>query len=347
MKNNILWINLLKSDKKRDQIIWWNPEITDRFLDNIERENKEWKTPPKLDIVIYHYSDHYHHINSQYTINRNWEIKSLKWEVMKYIYYTNKRGPRVRIKIEKKDNNWNNITSEKEIWILQLMDKIFWMYLPWFSQKKENPNDYILVPKDWNYNNMKYDNLHYITQKEYYSTKVKLIENVLLMWTGYTNEELSKMFQTTQKYIQKIKTNLAKSWKLIKFQKYQDLQKEIWIEFNEESLRIYQALVECRWQLPNIEIAKLLRPKELEESKNKSYYTDKIVRVRKKLVDKWIIARINWDFEDKRAEAVRMIKDKKNSGKTNQEIADVLWLKKTQINNLARQIKKEERKNNY
>ena len=109
MKNNILWINLLKSDKKRDQIIWWNPEITDRFLDNIERENKEWKTPPKLDIVIYHYSDHYHHINSQYTINRNWEIKSLKWEVMKYIYYTNKRGLRVRIKIEKKNNNWNNI----------------------------------------------------------------------------------------------------------------------------------------------------------------------------------------------------------------------------------------------
>jgi len=36
-----------------------------------------------------------------------------------------------------------------------------------------------------------------------------------------------------------------------------------------------------------------------------------------------------------------MLKDKVNSGKTNQEIADTIGLKKEQIDNLARQIKKQ------
>lgn len=36
-----------------------------------------------------------------------------------------------------------------------------------------------------------------------------------------------------------------------------------------------------------------------------------------------------------------MIKDKINSWKTNKEIAEILWLKKEQIDNLARQIKKD------
>ncbi len=344
MRHSILWVNLLKVDENRSQIIWWNPEITDKFLDSIENEDKEWKIPPKLDIVIHHYNDHYHHIESQYTINRNWEVKSLKWEIMKPFFHPKKRGPRIRLKIEKKDKSWNYTIMEKEVWILQLMDENFWIYFPWYSQKKKNPNNYLLVPIDWDYNNMGYDNLHYVTKKEYYRTKAKLIENVLLMWQ-YSSRELSEKFNTTPQYIQKIKNNLANYWKLADFQKYQDRQKEIWIEFNEESLKIYQILIECRWQLQNIEIAKLLRPKEIEKSKNKSFYTDKIVRVRKKLVDKWIIPRINWKFESQREEAVCMIKDKANSGQTNQEIADTLWLKKSQIDNLARQIKKEESKN--
>lgn len=59
------------------------------------------------------------------------------------------------------------------------------------------------------------------------------------------------------------------------------------------------------------------------------------------MTDKWLIPRFNGDFESKREEAVRMIKDKANSWKTNQEIADNLWLNKSQIDNLSKQIRKE------
>ena len=82
-------------------------------------------------------------------------------------------------------------------------------------------------------------------------------------------------------------------------------------------------------------------PEEMKTADDKSYYTNKVVRARRRMTDKWLIPRFNEDFESKREEAVRMIKDKANSWKTNQEIADNLWLNKSQIDNLSRQIKKE------
>lgn len=342
MKRNPLWSSLLKSDRQRHNVKWGNPEITDKFLDKIEKENKEWKEPPEWDFVIYHYSDEYHHIKSQYTINRYWEIKSLKWNVMKYLFYPKKRWPRVRLQIIKRDKKWSYRITEKEFGILQLMEKKFWRYIPGYKKKIENPLEYILAPKNWDYNNLKYDNLHYITKNEYYNTKTQQIKNVLLAGAKFTNDQLCKMFNTTTQYILKIKHDLAKHGKLPEFQEYQLIQKEIWIEFNEDLQQVYQLLIESEWNLSNLEMAKTIRPKELSETKNRRIFTDKIVRIRKKLTDQWLIPRFNELFESKREEAVRMIKDKANSGKTNQEIADILWLKKTQIDNLSRQIKKED-----
>ena len=339
MKHGILGSNLLKSDTQKKAKFWWNPEITDNFLDKVLWESREWKMPPEWDIVIFHYSDRYHHLHSKYTINRDWEIKSLKWETMKPFFHPKKRWPRVRVQIEKVDKNRERIFIEKEIWILQMMEKVFWSYFPWYKLKCRSPKDYILVPKDWNYENMKYDNLQYLNKNEYYRTKKKLIKDYLLL-ADVDDEKVAKLFHTTPAYVSKIRQELVNEWHSSRFSSYQNLQKELWIEFAEDSMQIYQILIECQWQLSNLEVAKILRPKELSDTRNQRFLTDKVVRVRKKLTDKWLIPRFNEWFESKRKEAVKMLKDKVNSHKTNQEIADILWLKKSQIDNLAKQLKK-------
>ena len=345
MKHGPLGTNLLKADRQKRARFWWNPEITDIFLDRVENEDKEWKIPPEWDIVIYHHSDKYHHLDSRYTINRNWEVKSLKWKVMKPFFNPNKRWPRVRIKIEKLGTNWEILSIEKEIWILQVMEQNFGIYLPWYSLKKTYPNDYILVPKDWDYNNMKYDNLYYVCRDE--KTKKNLMKQYIQSNTNIDDEMIAHIFKTSQWYVRKIKQELADEGHLLRFSEYQKFQKEIWIEFAQDNFEIYKLLIQSQWKLSNMEIAKLLWPEEIEKAEDKSFYTNKIVRARKKLTDKWLIPRFNGSFESKRAEIIERIKNKANTGETSQQIADAFGLKKQQIDNLARQIKKEERKRNH
>ena len=340
MKRGSLWINLLKADCQKRARFWWNPEITDMFLDRIELEDTEWKTPPEWDMLIFHYSDRYHHLHSKYTINREWEVKSLKWEIMKLFFHPNKRWPRVRIQIEKLGKNGESIFLEKEIWILQMMEQKFGIYFPWYKLKKLYPKDYILIPKDWDYNNMRYDNLYYVCKDE--NTKEKLIKDYLQIYPNVDYERIANMFDTSQWYVRKARQELVDEWYLSRFSEYQKFQKEIWIEFSEDSFEIYKILIQSQWKLSNMEIAKLIWPGELEIAEDKSFYTNKIVRARKKLTDKWIIPRFNKLFESKRSEIVERIRNKTNLGETNQQIADAFWLKKEQIDNLARQIKKEE-----
>ena len=339
MKHNPLGTNLLKAERQKKVKFWWNPEITENFLNKVLWEDRECKIPPEGDITIFHYNDKYHHLNSKYTINRNWEVKSLKWDVMKYFFHPRKRWPRIRIQIEKRDKNGESVFLEKELWILQMMEKVFWPYFLWYKLKCKFPKDYILVPKDWNYENMKYDNLQYIHKNEYYRTKKKIIKYYLLH-TDIDNEKIAGLAGTTPKYVGKIRQELVNDGNLPRYSSYQKLQKELWIEFTEDSMPIYQILKECQWQLSNLEVVKILRPEELSSTKKQRFLTDKVVRVRKKMTDKWLIPRFNEWFESKREVAIQMLKDKTNSHKTNQEIADVLWLKKSQIDNLAKQLKK-------
>lgn len=48
----------------------------------------------------------------------------------------------------------------------------------------------------------------------------------------------------------------------------------------------------------------------------------------------------NAHFEAKKAEALQLLNEKHFTGKTNKEIAEILGLKKEQIDNLAKQMKK-------
>lgn len=341
MKHNSLGTNLIKAYSQKMVKFWWKPEITDLFLDRIESESKEWKTPPEGDVTIFHYHDKYHHLDSKYTINRDWEVKWLKWEVMKPFFHPNKHWPRVRIQIEKKDKDGKSVFLEKEIWILQIMGQKFGIYFPWYWLKKMFPKDYILEPKDWNYNNMRYNNLQYVCKDE--KTKKKLIKDYLKNNSKIDNETIAKVFNTRTWYIRKIRQEMVNEGHISQFSEYQKLKKEIWIEFSEDKYEIYKILIQDQWESSNMEIAKHLWPKEMEKTEDKSFYTNKIVRARKKLTDKWLIPRFNEIFESKRDEAICMIRNKIDSGKTNQEIANILWLKKSQIDNLVKQLKKEEK----
>lgn len=342
MKHNSLGSNLLKGDLNPKPRFWWNPKFTERFIDKIENEDREWKVPPEWDMLIFHYNDSYHHLNSKYTINRDWEVKSLKWEVMKYFFHPNKRWPRVRLQVRKSDKDWKIIFVEKEIWILQIMERAFGPYIPWYKLKRKSPQRYILVPRNWDYNNIRYDNLHYVRKDE--NTKKNLMKQYIQSYPNIDDERIANIFNTTQWYVRKAKQELVDEGHLPYFSLYQNIQKEIWIEFAEDSMEIYQLLLQSKWQLKNMEVAKILWPEEIEKAKDKSIYTNKVVRVRKKLTDKWLIPRFNDNFESKREKAVEMIMNKAKTHQTNQDIANVLWLNKTQIDNLARQIKKEKQK---
>lgn len=298
MRHGPSGINLLKADSQKRAKFWWNPEITDLFLDRIEIEDKEWKNPPEWDMTIYHYNDSYHHLESKYTINRNWEIKWLKWEVMKYFFHPNKRWPRVRLQVKRLDENWEVVSMEKEVWILQMMEQKFGIYLPWYKLKKLFSKEYMLVPKDWDYNNMSYDNLHYVCKDE--KTKKKLMKDYILIYKNIGDKKIIEVFRTSQWYVRKARQELADEGHVSRFSEYQKFQKKIWIEFSEDNFEIYQLLVQSHWELSNMKIAKLLWPEEIENAKDKSFYTDKIVRARKKLTDKWVIPRFNESFESNR-----------------------------------------------
>ena len=336
------WINLLKSDKTRGLIKWWDPKFTDRYFDRIENWSFEWMTPLEWDVEIASYYDDYHGVRWVYTINRDWEVKSLKWKVMKPFFGKWNRWPKVRIKIKKVGKDWKIVKKEKEIFVLNIMEKVFGKYFIGYRQSIINPWEYMLMPKDGNYANMRYDNLHYVKKSEYDFPKKMTKKHFIERGLSRTNEELSRTFGTTQKYVRKVRYESYKEWNAdAKFKEYQDLQKLLWIEFDEKSMKLYQTLLESAGKLKNMEIAMIVWPEEMKTADDKSYYTNKVVRARKRMSDKWLIPRFNGDFESKREEAVRMIKDKANSWKTNQEIADNLWLNKSQIDNLSKQIRKE------
>ncbi len=136
---------------------------------------------------------------------------------------------------------------------------------------------------------------------------------------------------------------LAQEGKLSSYQDLLDLRNKTGIQIEAESLPLYQALLESQGELSNLEIVKQVRPHEWNyaiTNEAKRVLADKVVRARKKLTDKGLIPRYNAHFEAKKAEALQLLNEKHFTGKTNKEIAEILGLKKEQIDNLAKQMKK-------
>lgn len=344
MKHNPSWISLLHTHNN----LWKNktdPMLTERFLNQIENSKEVWEAPID-DFVFARYKWR------QYTINKDWVVKDLSWHPMKYIFHIGKLWPRILIRRERKKINETSFHDEyHEIALTKLMRKYFWCYIDWYHEAKLQPQKFILIPKDWDRNNISVKNLRYISIKEYKEiwTKKANIKNILLFNPKKTDKEIEQSFGYSRPHISKVRREMWSEWKLKEELDLEKLRKELWIQIYKQDLQVYQILKESNWKLSNSEIAQILWPEKYSAAKSnieKKNITMVISRIRKKLTDKWIIPRFNETFEKHRNKAIEMIKDKPNSQMTNKEIAEVLWLKKDQIDNLVRQIKKEESNKN-
>jgi len=338
-KHSILWSSLLhpKSTLWRNRE---NPLKTEMFLNKILSQPLEWHTPPAGYFSFSSYQ------GKSYSINRNGIVKSLDWEIMKPYFHKKKRWWRIRIKVAHLE--WDTIiTKEKEITILSLMDSLFWPYLKWFEKKKQNPNGFILVPKDWDYNNCSWENLEYTSKALYREKGTKRgALRFILETTHESDKEIAERTHIKRSEIQKQKMKLVGEGKLPKYRKTLSLREELWFTISQESLPIYEALLQCWWKLSNWELATIIYKEAYTQAsqEEKKRLASKFVRARKQLTDRGLLQRYNDVFESKKSDAIKMLSEKSITGHTNQEIAETLWLRKTQIDNLARQIRKSVKK---
>lgn len=320
-----------------------NGEILDQQIRKIEAEiangENEGTEPQIREVKFSPYK------GSEYILTCDGIIKSVTWEAMKYIFYENKLGPRVRIKRLRKKFWEKTIRSEYyEVNVLTLMKQYFPSYIEWYSKAKDNLDDYILLPKDGNRENLSTTNLYFCSKKDYHNqgSKREIVKTLLTLNPKMTDAELEKAW-ISRPHISRVRSELGKQGKLPIHQKLLKLREKTGIQIEFESLPIYEALLQSQGKLSNTDIVKLLRPHERNQAKTneeKRKLTDKIVRVRKKLTDRELIPRFNANFEEKRERAVEMINERQVTGKTNKEIAEALGLNKAQIDNLAKWVKK-------
>lgn len=320
-----------------------DPEIVNRDLKRIEQLSYESMVPFWImqEITISEYKGY-----GRYKLTYEGVVKDLKGNPMKASFYPDKIGPRVRIKRLRKKKGESTISSEYyEINILKLMKYHFGPYIEGYSEAKENLENYILLPKDGNWENLATTNLYFCSKKDYQErgSKRAIIKNFLMFPSNMTDESISEKTWVSRAHISRVKSELQAEGKLPEYQKLLDLREKTGFQIETESLPIYEALLESQGKLSNSDIAKKLRPQERNQAKTneeKRKLTERVVRVRKKLTDAGLIPRFNANFEEKKEQATQMIKEKPITGKTNKEIAEILGLKKEQIDNLAKQIKK-------
>lgn len=311
-----------------------DPDKTNAYLTKETQKSLEGTQPPEYDITFASYK------GGNYTINYKGEVKGLERKVMKYIFYKNKVGPQIRIRRRRKKHDENEVKDEYyEINILKLMRKIFWPYITWYDQTKEHPDAYKLIPKDGDQNNLSVQNLEFISKEEYNKrgTKKEILEALIKANPWKTSQEIAKETWYSIPHINKIKNKIK--WTIR--EELQKQRQETWINITQEQLPIYQALINTKGEISNLEIAKKLRPEAVEKAKTneeKRILTNKISRARKKLIDKRVISRFNDNFEKKKPEAIALLKERE---KTHKEIAEQLEVSKHQIDYLAKKQKKQ------
>ncbi len=225
------------------------------------------------------------------------------------------------------------------------MSKAFGQYFPGYSKYRQNPNAYMLIPKDGNYENMHYSNLIYVHKKTELEKRSKreLIKTTLSL--DLPNTTIKKLTGASESHIWRVKEEQVQAgkYKSEEYQAWRNFKEKYRIIMDFESFPIYTTLIESEGKKSNLEIAKELRPEAVAKAKTneeKRIRTEKIVRARKKLTDKNIIPRFKDYFEKQKPEIIKLLKE---GGKTHQEIARLLNLKKDQVSNLARQLPKKEK----
>lgn len=210
----VLWSNFINPKWKTK--FWWDPEDTDKFVRRVEHENKEWQVPLEWDLKIWTYK------NITYTINRDWIVKSKNWEDTHEIRPQIKGG---KCYVALRSYDWKN-RNIKTISVLTLMDKKFWKYFPWYSKKCKKPSKYKLVPKDWDYTNLKYNNLEYVDIYKY--TKIWIVRTLLKWWIE--DNIIINWCEISKNKLRKIRNDMQKEW-------YEDLIKGLWIKISFEDYK--------------------------------------------------------------------------------------------------------------
>lgn len=320
--------------------IWELPSITDDFTYSTTREIIGWglEGEEPLNTTVW--------IGNGYKINIEGEVLWQNGDPLKPIFRKWKRSPIVIIALNIKDTNGDNASKAKEQRIDKLMEEYFWPYIEWYSEKKLHHNkEYIVVPKDGNWSDMSLDNIQYVTKAEYdlnWTTKALLIQ-LIPFFDKKSDEEIAELLSTSRWWVSRIKKDLNEKKK-----KWDEKLNKIII--SHKTYQIHLALLKCKWLESNLEIAKKLRPKsDFGNKEEQGMLTDKVSRVRKKLLKIWVIEKYN-TYQQKvpiseakgRLKEIllanRELKDWKR--KTHADIAKMLGLTLDQVNNYSRTLKK-------
>ena len=312
------------------------PEITDRFTYKVKNGIIAWdlegKQPWQTTICIWNG----YKINTQgQVIRKNIPLKPIfrRWN----------RAPHIIMTLNRKDTG----KDQKEERIDNLMEKYFWPYIEWYSEKKLHENkEYIVVPKDGNWNILSLENLEYVLKEDYNLswTKKALLIELIPFFDKKSDDEIAEILWTTSWWVRRIKGELKEKGRIGD----KTLNKLI---ISHKTYKIYIALLACKWLQSNLDIAKELRAKaNFENKEEQDSLTDKVSRVRRKLYEKWLIQKYNTYQKEVNISGVKeelkkmLIANRameKWKRKTHTEIAKAFNLTKGQVDNFSRQIPKE------
>lgn len=315
-----------------------NPKRVDKKLMKLDQEGLEWVPPLRDEYSVIYYK------GQSYKITKEGKLLGLDGKEMKPFFHKNKRWPRFRVKKHIK-RWWKFEDVEWEVGIFKLMDRYFGAHIKGYREKKKNPKAYILVTKDGLYENLSRDNLEYVDKKLYRErwSKREQIKQIL-QFQGKDIRTIAEKTWISQPHIRRVREELWQEGKADAAQakKRRVFKEENNIECTLEQFPIYKLFLETKWSLSNLEMAQMLFPDAYRQAKTneeKKNLTASIVRVRKRLQDQ---GKISKDLlRQKRNKVIEMLDQKEVSGYANKEIAKLLGLKKEQVDNLARQVKKE------
>ena len=278
----------------------------------------EWKTPLSKEQIISKYHWGVYKLYTDWTItsptNKKLKCKFIKWV----------KRPYISIRVKKKDDKGKSYTHIEAKSVGKLMEKYFWEYIPWYKEKKQNPKEYKLEPKDLNYANFRLDNLVYVKKCNYNYNILNELYSVLeskfpddISWLiKYICDNLQLNRESAIRIIKQI----SKWRKCSAFENYQYFKELLWIDFSMDMYKVYKLLIETKWELKDIEIVNRIRPSISWENKN--HYANKVSRVRSKLNRKKIFS------------AIEMIGIKPITWNTNQRIAEILKLPENTVTGL-------------
>ncbi len=319
-----------------------NPEITDRFIDGILGKLREGTEPPENPVRISSYA------GGQYTLDRDWQVRGLNGEIMKYLIHPKKKALRLRIHQHIRDSEtWEIVNKEVEVNVLKLMEEKFWSYFPGYAKAITNPGKYMLVPADDDWQNLSWKNLIFVSKKEYneQGTKRAIVKLFFQAFPNASDQELAEKTGVSRVHIHRVRKELEGNGRLEP--KIPDQLKSV-LGFDVTSLhvKIYEYFVTNGAEKSNLEIARELFPEQAEQATTnaaKKLLTAPIVRIKKRLIEKGLLEEN--PLQKYREQVLELVKNKEDNHFTNQQIAEQFGLKKEQVDNLARTLKTKKRKN--